>query len=282
MKRTIFSALITSISVLLLISCGSSPEHGVGLQLYSVRDDMTSDPVATVKKVGPIGYSYVEAAGYSEGKFYGMEPAAFKALVEESGMLFLGSHTGQAIPDSASWEVLMPWWDECVAAHKEAGVAYIVQPFMGGSGYQSLEGLKAYCDYFNAVGQKCNDAGIRFGYHNHDREFTSIDGQVIYDYMLSNTDPDKVMFQMDVYWVTEGGADPMAYFDRYPDRFGSIHIKDKEELGESGNIDFPDLLEKALKIGSEYFVVEVEEYNFTPIESVQISYDYLKEIGFAK
>jgi sugar phosphate isomerase/epimerase len=282
MKRIYFPAIILFAVAVVFPSCNKTPEKGVGLQLYSVRDAMRDDPVATVELVGAIGYDYVEAAGYADGKFYGMEPEAFKTLVEDNGMIFRGSHTGQAIPDSGSWEVLMPWWDECIAAHKAAGVEYIVQPFMGSTGYQSLEGLAAYCDYFNAVGEKCNQAGIRFGYHNHDQEFSTLEGEVIYDYMLANTDPDKVMFQLDVYWSTEGGADALDYFEKYPGRFGSIHIKDKEELGASGEIDFPVILDKAMEIGATWFVVEVEEYNYDPIVSVEMSHDYLKEIGFAK
>jgi len=268
--------------VAFMTSCSKTPEKGVGLQLYSVREAMQDDPVATVELVGSIGYDFVEAAGYSDGEFYGMEPEAFKTLVEDNGMIFRGSHAGMAIPDSGSWEELMPWWDACIAAHKAAGVEYIVQPFMGATGYQSLEGLAAYCDYFNAVGEKCNQAGIRFGYHNHNQEFSSLEGEVIYDYMLQNTDPDKVMFQLDVYWSTEGGADALDYFEKYPDRFGSIHIKDEKELGASGEIDFPVILDKAMEIGATWFVVEVEEYNYDPIVSVEISHDYLKEIGFAK
>lgn len=282
MKRFYFPIMLFIVIAAIFTSCSKTPENGVGLQLYSVRDAMQEDPVATVELVGAIGYDYVEAAGYSDGKFYGIEPEAFKSLVEDNGMIFRGSHTGQAIPDSASWETLMPWWDDCIAAHKAAGIEYIVQPFMGVSGYQSLEGLAAYCDYFNAVGEKCNEAGIRFGYHNHDREFSTVEGEVIYDYMMENTDPDKVMFQLDVYWIIEGGSDPLSYFENYPDRFGSIHIKDKEELGASGAIDFPVILDKAMEIGSTWFVVEVEEYNFDPIVSVEMSHDYLKEIGFAK
>lgn len=282
MKRIYLSAIIMITLATLFNSCSKTPEKGVGLQLYSVRDAMQEDPVATVELVGAIGYDYVEAAGYADGMFYGMQPEAFKSLVEDNGMIFRGSHTGQAIPDSASWETLMPWWDECIAAHKAAGIEYIVQPFMGGSAYQSLESLAAYCDYFNAVGEKCNAEGIRFGYHNHDREFSALEGEVIYDYMLRNTDPEKVMFQMDVYWTEEGGADPLSYFENYPDRFGSIHIKDKEELGASGEIDFPVILDKAMDIGATWFVVEVEEYNYDPIVSVEMSHDYLKEIGFAK
>jgi len=282
MKHNLRAFFIFSAGMALLNSCNKTPELGVGLQLYSVRDDMRTDPVATVEQVGTMGYEYVETAGYSDGKFYGMEPSEFKALVEENGMVFRGSHASRAIPDSGAWEVLMPWWDECIAAHKAAGVEYIVQPSMGGSAYKSLEGLAAYCDYFNAVGEKCNAAGITFGYHNHDREFSTLEGEVIYDYMLENTDPGKVMFQLDIYWIYEGGSDPMAYFEKYPDRFTSIHIKDEMELGESGDIDFVAVLDRAMAIGSKYFVVEVEQYNFEPLVSVDRSFEYLQEIGFTK
>lgn len=282
MKIMLKSIILMAVASIMLTSCGGAPELGIGLQLYSVRDDMKKDPVATVGQVGAIGYDYVEAAGYSNGQFYGMEPDEFKSLVEENGMLFRGSHTGQAIPDSGSWESLMPWWDECIAAHKEAGVEYIVQPFMGKTGYESLAGLKDYCDYFNAVGEKCNAAGIRFGYHNHAGEFSELEGETIYDYMLQHTDPDKVMFQLDIYWIYEGNADPLAYFDAYPGRFVSFHIKDEKELGESGEIDFGPVFAEAEKAGAKYHVVEVERYSHEPLVSVEKSLDYLKEIKFVR
>jgi len=269
-------------AVALLVSCSSGPELGIGLQLWSVKDDMKKDPVATIEKVGEIGYDYVETAGYSDGKFYGMSPLEFKQLVEENGMLFRGSHTGQAIPDSGSWKTLMPWWEEAVAAHKEAGVEYIVQPFMGGTGYATLAGLKDYCDYFNAVGELCNNSGIIFGYHNHAGEFAKLEGEMIYDYMLKNTDPEKVMFQLDIYWIFEGGQDPLDYFENYPGRFTSFHIKDEKELGTSGEIDFTKVLAQAEKAGAKYHVVEVEGYSYEPLVSVEKSLDYLREINFVK
>jgi len=285
MKKSIRTRALTALTagMIALSSCGTAgPENGIGLQLYSVRDAMKEDPVATVEKVGAMGYDFVESAGYNDGKIYGMAPADFTALVEKNGMVYLGAHTGRAIPDSGSWESLMPWWDKCIATHKEAGVEYIVQPFMGGTGYASLEGLAAYCEYFNAVGEKCNAAGIRFGYHNHAGEFQELEGELIYDYMLRNTDPGKVMFQLDIYWIYEGGADPHAYFEAYPGRFVSFHIKDEKELGESGEIDFMPVLEKADQAGAKYHVVEVERYSFEPIVSVEKSLEYLKEIGFVK
>jgi sugar phosphate isomerase/epimerase len=176
----------------------------------------------------------------------------------------------------------MVWWDACIAAHKEAGVKYIVQPWMGRAGYDSIAGLKQFCDYFNAVGEKCNAAGIRFGYHNHSEEFKQIDGITIYDYMLENTDPEKVMFQMDVYWVVEGGADPVEYFNKYPGRFEMWHVKDKAEIGASGEMDFERLFANKEKSGVKYYIVEVEEYNFEPIVSVEKSLEFLNEAEYVK
>ncbi len=287
MKKRINTETATVfVSLLMLLSgCGTpetGPENGIGIQLYSLRSDMKKDPVATVQKVGEMGYDYVESAGYSDGLIYGMEPEEFKILLEENGLLYLGAHSGRPIPESGNWEELMPWWDQCIAAHKAAGAEYIVQPSMGKSAFMSLEGLAAYCDYFNAVGEKCNEAGLRFGFHNHAKEFGMIDGVVIYDYMLENTDPDKVMFQLDIYLIYEGGKDPSDYFARYSDRFESIHIKDEKELGESGTIDFKKILDQAMGIGLKYYVVEVARYNFEPVVSVDKSLQYLQEIGFVK
>lgn len=285
MKKILKASLLFTVAICatILTSCGpSGPELGIGLQLYSLRDAMNEDPVATIEKVGEMGYDFVESAGYNDGMIYGMKPVDFKTLCDENGLVYRGAHSGQAIPDSGSWEVLMPWWDECIAAHKEAGAEYIVQPFMGNSGYESLAGLADYCSYFNAVGEKCKEAGLMFGYHNHANEFKKIDGEVIYDYMLKNTDPEKVSFQMDIYWILEGGGNPAEYIEKYPGRFLSFHIKDEEELGESGKIDFMPILNLADKAGVKYEIVEVEKYNMDPIESVKVSLDYLKEIGFIK
>ncbi len=275
--------LLSLTTLIVLPGCkkeNKGPVNGLGLQLYSVRDDMNANPDSTIALIGKIGYNFVEAAGYSDGKFYNMEPEAFKQLVEANGMLFLSSHCGQSLPDSATWDSTMKWWDDCIEAHKKAGVKCIVQASMGQSGYESLETLKKYCDYFNIVGQKCNDAGIEFGYHNHDREFKTLDSTVIYDFMLQNTDPDKVHFQTDLYWVMKGGADAVSYFKKYPGRFFSYHIKDEKELGQSGEMDFQPAFDVADEAGVKYFIVEVERYSMDPVESVTQSYDYLKSIGF--
>lgn len=256
----------------------------VGLQLYSVREAIKKTDIKTVvQQVGTMGYKVIEAAGYGDGKFYGMEPAAFKALCDANGLNFFSSHCGQAVPDQAGWDACMKWWDTCIAAHKAAGVKYIVQPFMDKVGYASIEGLKRYCDYFNAVGAKCNAAGIRFGYHNHSHEFTDLEGQTIYDFMLKNTDPKKVMFEMDLYWITEGGKNPVDYFKAYPGRFELWHVKDKRELGGSdAKMNFKPIFENAKVAGMKKYIVEVEEFNSNPIDGVKQSLEFLQNAEYVK
>lgn len=287
--KTNLKKSLTIVALAVVVSGGMNsctapkPAKEIGLQLYSVRDDMKADPKGTVEKVGAMGYKLVEAANYADGKFYGMEPADFKALCEANGLNFISSHCGQAVPDSANWDATMAWWDTCIAAHKAAGVKYIVQPFMDKVGYESLAGVQRYCDYFNAVGEKCNAAGIRFGYHNHSGEFKDVDGQTIYDYMLKNTDPAKVMFEMDLYWITEGGKNPIDYFNAYPGRFELWHVKDVKELGgPDAKMDFKPIFENAEKAGMKHYIVEVEEFNTNPIDGVKQSLEFLQNADYVK
>jgi len=284
-KRSGFSIVlliaITGVIFSTFYSCDNAYRKYFGLQLYSIRDSIGRDVPAAIAKVSSMGFKFVEPANYSNGKFYGMEPVAFKALLEKNNLTMISSHTSHDAPDSANYKETMEWWDACIAAHLAAGAKFIVQPSMGASAYASLKGLKAYCDYFNEVGAKCNAKGIRFGYHNHDKEFsTKLDGQTMYDFMLANTDPKKVMFEMDLYWVVEGGANPVDYFKKYPGRFELWHIKDKEEVGASGKMDFPAIWAAAAQSGMKYGIVEVEKYNFDEYTSCKKSIDFLKAADY--
>lgn len=285
MKKRSFFTIFMLIAVCGLFlpvfnSC-KTPGKNIGLQLYSIRDSIGRDVPAAIAKVSKMGYTFVEPAGYHDGKFYGMEPAAFKALCEENGLKILSSHSGQALPDSAGWDATMAWWDACIDAHVAVGTTYLVQPFMGGNAYTSLDTLKLYCNYFNAIGEKCKAKGIRFGYHNHDKEFsTQLEGQTIYDVLVANTDPSRVIFEMDLYWTVVGGANPVDYFNKFPGRFELWHIKDKEEVGASGMMDFKSYWENAAKSGMQYGIVEVEEYNFDQFTSCQKSVEWLNEQPF--
>lgn len=279
-KRSLFSVIMfIAISGLIIISFSSCAPKGknIGLQLYSLRDSIKTNVPGTIEKVSKMGYKFVEPAGYADGKFYGMDPIAFKALCKANNLTVLSSHTGRNAPDSSNLKETMEWWDACIDAHVAVGAKFIVQPSMGQKAYESLAGLKAYCDYFNAVGEKCNAKGIRFGYHNHSKEFsTRLDSTIImYDYMLQNTDPAKVMFEIDLYWAVVGGGNPVDYFNKYPGRFELWHIKDKEEIGASGMMDFAAIWAGAAKSGMQYGVVEVERYNFDEFTSCKMSIDTL-------
>ncbi|NQU88649.1 MAG: sugar phosphate isomerase/epimerase [Mariniphaga sp.] len=282
--KWILLIFVTGILATSIFSCQQAPkEKFIGLQLYSVRVDMNEDAKATVAAVGEMGYKFVEAAGYGDGQFYGMQPVEFKDLCEANGLKFLGSHTGMDVPNDTTWDSTMAWWDACIDAHAVAGVKWIVMPWMGRTGYESIEGLRRYCAYFNTVGEKCNAKGIRFGYHNHANEFTTeLEGKPVYDWMLELTDADKVMFQLDLYWIIEGGKNPVDYFNAYPGRFENWHIKDKEEVGASGMIDFEAIFAAKEKAGVEYGVVEVEEYNFEPLESCKMSLEFLNTTDYIK
>jgi len=286
MKKRNLISIILLMAVLGLVifpvsSCKKATKKNIGLQLYSIRDSIVKDVPGAIAKVAKMGYTFVEPAGYGDGKLYGMDPAAFKALCETNGLGLISSHTGQALPDSANRDATMAWWDASIDAHVAAGVKYLVQPFMGGNAYRSLDTLKMYCDYFNLIGEKCQAKGIRFGYHNHDKEFsTQLDGQTIYDFMLQNTDPSKVIFELDLYWCVVGGKNPVDYFNKYPGRFELWHIKDKEEVGASGMMDFAAIWAAAAQSGLKYGIVEVEEYNFDQFTSCAKSVEFLNATDY--
>ena len=175
----------------------------------------------------------------------------------------------------------MKWWDQAIAAHKAAGCKYIVTPSFRIP--ETLEGLKTYCDYFNAIGKKCAENGIKYGYHNHSHEFNKIEDKVIYDFMLENTDPNYVFFEMDVYWACMGRAYPVEYFRKYPGRFTMLHIKDHLELGESGMVGFDAIFNNASTAGMKDYIVELEGYtNGDWKESIKMCADYLLKSDFVK
>lgn len=278
----------------LLTSCGGGSTSGaaattsattknIGLQLYSLRDMVKEDGIQkTLEVVSKMGYKNLEAASYDNGKIYGLAPAEFKKIVNDLGMKCSSSHLGQAFSKDKEAEV-MSWWDQAIDAHNELGVKYMVQPFMPVNDQTTLDDLKMYCDYFNTVGYKTAAASIQFGYHNHDFEFRKIDGITIYDYLLDNVSPNHVFFQMDVYWVTMGGGDPVAYLKERPSQFKTIHIKDDKEIGASGKMNFEPIFNQMYENNIKDWYVEVEQYTKNdPEASVQESFDYLNNAPYVK
>lgn len=290
MKKNVLLAVI----VLLTTACTAKPEaepkdvarmkKEITLQLYSLRDDISKDYEGTIKKVGEMGYTAVEATNYKDGLFYGKTPAEFKADIEKVGMKVLSSHAAKPLSDkelkSKDFTESLKWWDKCIDDHKAAGMTYIVAPWMDVP--KTLKDLQTYCEYYNEIGKRCKEKGILFGYHNHAHEFQKIEDKVMYDYMLENTNAEYVFFQMDVYWVVRGQQSPVDYFNKYNGRFKLLHIKDNKELGQSGMVGFDAIFKNTDAAGAQHLIVEVEKYSSTPLEDVKQSLDYLLSCSLVK
>lgn len=278
MKTKLFIAVLAGA---ILSGCAATqPKKDISLQLYSLRADIKKDYDGTLKDAGKMGFTTVEAAGYADGKFYGKTPEQFKKDVEAAGMKVMSSHCRKSLSKeeiaSGDYSKSLEWWKQAIDAHKRAGMKYVVDPY---EKFTTMDELKAYAKYFNQIGKLCKDAGIKFGYHNHAHEFQKIGNVMIFDYLIQNTDPELVSFEMDVYWVVRGQNSPVEYFKKYPTRFMLLHIKDHKEFGESGMVGF-DAIFNNLPPSVEGIVVEVERYSFEPKVSVQKSIDYLKKNDF--
>lgn len=252
----------------------------VGLQLYSVRDDMGKDPVSTLQKVAAMGYYSLETASYGDGKIYGELPVDFKKRVEDLGMKLNSCHLGGPNYTRETHAAVIEWWKKAIEDHAKTGMKFMIKPGMKWP--DKLDDLKIQMDYFNTVGELVAASDMQFGFHNHSHEFTKIEDQVIYDFMINNTDPKKVCFEMDVYWVMKGGCSPVEYMKKYPKRFPLLHIKDEKEIGASGLLDFKAIFDEAYSIGMKDYFVEVERYNFEPVVSVQKSYEFLAQASYVK
>ena len=255
----------------------------IGLQLYSIRQDISENLLASLDSVSAIGYSFVETAGYKNGLFYGLKPEEFAKELKQRNLQFLSSHAATGISSLGSYESELRWWDEAIIAHKAAGVKYLVMPSLNNAfAFKGLAELKHYCNYMNAIGKKCSEAGLKFGFHNHSREFEKVEGQVAYDFMLANTQPKYVFFQIDLYWAYKGNVVIADYFKKYPKRFTMWHIKDEKEIGASGKIDFNSIFKHTKIAGVKHIVVEQEEFSLPRFESIRQSFEYLQEADFVK
>ncbi|WP_083631328.1 sugar phosphate isomerase/epimerase family protein [Labilibacter marinus] len=250
-------------------------DKNIGIQLVSVKEAIEIAPLKTLEQLSRMGFSYVETFVYDKGLFYGMSPAEFKQEVEKVGMKFIGSMTFYDKPSKDKWDEALNWWNKCIIDHKKAGVSYISTSNHQLKQVKTKAELLEYCDYYNKVGELCAENGINFVYHNHSDEFLEVEDVIIYDYYLQNTNPQWVFFQPDFYWMHIGGANPIFYFKKYPNRFISWHVKDFQELGRSGKIDFDTIFIFSKIAGLKHVIAEVEDYNYPPIYSINLAWEYL-------
>ncbi len=248
---TMAALLTAALSMACFTGCAPKPKQ-IGLQLYSVNQDM-GDVEASLQKVADAGYNVVETLGSPE--CFGLPAAEFKALCDSKGIKIVSTHTAIGM-DPNDEEGVMNKWRAVFDGLKTMGAKYCVIPGFGlGSNLEELQGV---CDYFNKVGKLAKEYGLLLGYHNHSHEYNVMDGQVIWEYMIEHTDPECVFFQMDVFWTTKGGKNPVEYLKKYPERIKMLHIKDEMVIGDSGEIDFEAIFKHFYANGYSDFVVEQE------------------------
>lgn len=251
----------------------------IGLQLYTLRDTIATDPKGVLQKVASFGYKELETYSYNDGKIFGMDYAGFDKYVKSLGMRVVSGHYGlDLVKDTALWQ-------KAVDDARKTGMKYMVLPYLQAEDRKTIEDYKKLCGLLNKAGEICNASGIRFGYHNHAFEFETLDGQIPYDVMLQELDPKKVGMEMDIFWVVNAGQDPVKYFEKYPGRFEQWHVKDMDKADKmknadvgTGSIDYKALFAKAKQSGMKHFYVEQETYKGAPIDATEASIKYLKTI----
>jgi sugar phosphate isomerase/epimerase len=273
----------------------ADPDIYLAIQLYTVRDEMKKDPSGTLKSLSDMGYRYVEHANYHDRKFYGYTPTDFKKLLEGYNMQMPSGHV-QMLPKDYDFSKndFSDNWKYTVEDAATVGQKYVVSPWLDDSLRKNMKDFKAYMEVFNKSGQLCQQHGMKFGYHNHDFEFTTmIDGQLLYDLILTNTDPKLVVQQLDMGNLYNGGFKAIDVAKKWPGRFEMMHVKD-EIMATSGKEKYEStILGKGIvgtrevcnigraTGGTKYFIVEQESYQgLPPLNCSKQDYDIMKSWGF--
>jgi sugar phosphate isomerase/epimerase len=256
----------------------------IGVELYTVRDQMKEDFDGTIAKVAQIGYKEVEFAGY-----FGRTPQQVRAVLDKNGLTAPSTHV--------QYDELDEKFPAVIEASKTIGMSYIVCPWIPEELRKSPDIWKRASEKFNRCGEQTKKAGIQFGYHNHWFEFLPVNGTRPYDTLLKDCDKNLVKMELDLCWIKVGGGDPIKYFNEYPGRFPLVHVKDIKKIPpvtESGTQDFGSSLKEMTSVGDgiidwkkifaysdkagiKHYIVEHDKPT-DPFASITASYEYLNKL----
>lgn len=275
----------------------AKPNELLGVQLYSVRDDMKKDPLATLKLVAKAGYKNVEHANYVDRKFYGWSANEFKKILDDLGLHMPSGHTvmNQSHWDNATND-FTDKWKYTIEDAATLGQKYVISPWLDEAYRKDYDGLKKYMEVFNKSGELCKKSGMKFGYHNHDFEFSEkLNGEKVFDIILKNTDPALVAQQLDIGNMYHAGGIALDIMKQYPGRFESMHVKDEIKTtgnGEMGGgyestvlgkgiIPVKEIVDLGRKSGTTNFIIEQESYQGkAPIDTISEDYKIMKKWGY--
>ncbi len=243
----------------------------VALQMYTLRDLTEKDFLGTLKQVAAIGYAGVELAGFGN-----LSAVKLKAVLGDLGLGIAGAHVG--LLDMSEAEL-----DAAIDYHLALGNKYLVHPWANAD---SADGWRAIAQKLNAAGARCRARGLQVCYHNHAHEFTQFDGTTALELLYANTDPANLQAELDLFWVSKGGSDPVDLIEQYADRVPLLHCKDMDAEGEfaevgEGSLDWEEIFATAPEAGVQWYIVEQDICKRPPLESVTLSFQNLKKMGIA-
>jgi Xylose isomerase-like TIM barrel. len=279
-----------------VFASGKSIQKGmVGIQLYSVRDDMMKDPKGSLAQLAKMGYVYVEHANYVDQKFYGFLAPEFRKVLDGLGLKMISGHT---VMGKQHWDEtkkdFSDSWKKTVEDAALLGQKWVISPYMDESMRKTYDDFKKYMDVFNKSGELCKKSGMKFGYHNHDFEFSQkLNGEKIFDIIMKSIDPDLVALQLDMGNLYNGGAVALDVMNQYPGRFEIVHVKD-EITAKSGNEKYESTIlgegivntQKVCELatskgGTRCYIIEQESYgDKTPMYCAKADLDIMKKWGY--
>jgi len=265
-----------------------------GVQLYSIRAEMKADPLGTLKSLSGMGYRHVEHANYINRKFYGWEPKEFRRVLDDLGLKMPSGHT---VMHSTHWDAskkdFTDAWKYTVDDAAVLGQQFVISPSMENTIRRDYDKLRGFMEVFNRSGELCQKQGMKFGYHNHDFEFSeTLNGRTLFDIILGETDPKLVMQQLDIGNMINGGAKALDIMKKYPRRFESMHVKDEiaaasgHEKYEStilgkGIVPVKEVIDLGRKWGTKHFIVEQESYQGRqPLDCVKEDLEIMRGWGY--
>ena len=267
----------------------------VGLQLYSIRDDMGKDPLGSLTQIAKMGYEYVEHANYVDRKFYGYSAPEFRKMLDGLNLKMISGHT---VMRKDHWDAakndFSDSWKYTVEDAAVLGQKWVISPSMDETMRKTYDDFKKYMDIFNKSGELCKKSGMKFGYHNHDFEFREkLNNEKLFDIIMRSINPDLVALQLDMGNLYNGGAVALDVMNQYPGRFEIVHVKDEiaakggEEKYEStilgeGIVNTQKVVELAsTKGGTKCYIIEQESYGAkTPMECAKADLEIMKKWGY--
>lgn len=279
---------ISSLGFLGLYSCGisnfKSNRKPLAIQLYTIRDAVSENLEKALEKLAILGFKELEIYGYN-GTFFGKSRNEFQSILKNVGLKVISSHHTTGILHHEKG-TLTNNWEQTVEDLHLIGSEYMVCSYLFPE-ERTLENYKKLPELLNKSGEITKKAGIQFAYHNHDFEFEKFDETgTVYDFILENSSSDLVKMEMDLYWISKTGIDPLLYFEKYPKRFPLWHVKDMKagtkDFAEIGNgiIDFKRIFGAREKAGLQHWFLEQDSSDKNMFESITISRNYMLKNDF--